>query len=90
MDDYRPNLQETQLMTVKDWLITLLLLSIPIVNIVLLFVWAFGDSTGEQKANFAKAQLIWMAIVFGFVLVIYTLLGAVFFGAMAGAENFPQ
>ncbi len=89
MEDYRPNLQETQFMTVKDWLITLLLLSIPIVNIVLLFVWAFGDSTGIQKSNFAKAQLIWMAIIFGFVLVFYTIFAAVFFGAMAGTDGFP-
>ena len=90
MESYLPNQPDEQLMTVKDWLITLLLLSIPIVNIVLLFMWAFGDSTSQQKANFAKAQLIWMAILFVVVLVFYVVLFAVFFGAMAGAENFPQ
>ena len=34
-------------MTVKEWLTTLLLMAIPIVGIVLLFVYAFGNN-GEN------------------------------------------
>lgn len=52
----------------KDWMITLLLLAIPIVNIIMLFVWGFGGGTNPSKANFAKASLLWMAI--GIVLYI--------------------
>lgn len=48
--------------SVGEWLITYLLLSIPLVNIVMLFVWAFGSSTHPSKANWAKASLIWVAI----------------------------
>lgn len=29
-------------MSVKDWMITLLIMFIPLVNIIMLFVWAFG------------------------------------------------
>ena len=43
-------------MSVKDWLVTLLLMAIPVVGIVLLFVYAFGDNENINKQNWAKAQ----------------------------------
>jgi succinate dehydrogenase/fumarate reductase cytochrome b subunit len=55
--------------TVKDWLITTLILLIPIVNIIMMFVWAFGDGTNPSKANYFKASLIWIAIVLGLYLI---------------------
>lgn len=47
-----------------EWMWTLLLLYIPIVNIILMLVWAFGGGTKASKANFCKAQLIWTLIFF--------------------------
>jgi hypothetical protein len=35
---------------------------IPLINIILLFVWAFGGNTPVSKANWAKAALIWAVI----------------------------
>jgi hypothetical protein len=38
---------------------------IPIMNIILLFVWAFSEKTKVKEAslqNYARATLIWMAI----------------------------
>lgn len=58
--------------SVGDWMLTYILLSIPLINIIMLFVWAFGSSP-ESKANWAKATLLWMVI--GGVLVAI-LLGA--------------
>lgn len=58
--------------SISDWMVTYILLCIPIVNIIMLFVWAFGSSP-ESKANWAKATLLWMVI--GGVLVAI-LLGA--------------
>lgn len=49
-------------LTVGDWMLTILLTIIPVVNIIMLFVWSFSDSTPEVKSNWAKAMLIWMAI----------------------------
>jgi hypothetical protein len=60
---YRP-------VTIGNWLLTYLLMCIPVVNLILLFVWAFGGTTPESKANWAKASLIWMAIGVVFVLMI--------------------
>ena len=46
----------------SEWVLTLFLSAIPIVNIVLLCVWAFGSKTAESKKNWAKATLIWLII----------------------------
>lgn len=38
-------------LSVKEWLITLLLMAIPIVGIVLLFVYAFGSNENPNRQN---------------------------------------
>jgi hypothetical protein len=48
--------------SVGEWMLTMLVCVIPVVNIVMLFVWAFGSNTNASKANWAKASLIWMLI----------------------------
>lgn len=58
--------------SVGDWMVTLLLASIPLVNLVMFFVWAFSDGTNRSKANWSKATLIyglisiliWLPILF--------------------------
>lgn len=62
-----------------DWMITMLICAIPLVNIIMLFVWGFGSSTQPSKANWAKATLIWFAIIIAF----YVLVFIVIFGMMA-------
>ncbi|MGG1514199.1 hypothetical protein ABE504_02220 [Paenibacillus oryzisoli] len=70
-----------QVMTVKNWLITSLIMCIPLVNIIMLFVWAFGDGTNKNKANYAKAGLLLMLIV----LVLYAVIAIIFFSVFANA-----
>ena len=61
----------------------LLLMCVPILNIILLFVWSFGSSANLNKKNFARASLILgaigliLSIVFGAALssIIGELLG---------------
>ena len=48
--------------SVGDWIVTILLMAIPLVGFIMLFVWAFGSNTPASKANWAKASLIWMLI----------------------------
>ena len=64
------NQDSDEVMSVKEWLITLLILCVPLVNIIMMFVWGFGSSTKPIKANFCKAYLILTAIV----IVLYVLL----------------
>lgn len=55
--------------SVGQWMLTLLIMFIPLVNIVALLIWAFGSSTHPEKSNWAKATLIWFAIFIGLSLL---------------------
>lgn len=45
-----------------EWMITILLMAIPCVQIIMPFVWAFSSSTKKSKSNYFKAVLIFAAI----------------------------
>lgn len=53
---------KNETISVTDWIITFLITAIPLVNIIMLFVWSFGGNTPLTKRNWAKATLIIMAI----------------------------
>ncbi len=63
-------------MSVGDWLLTIVLLAIPIVNIVLLIKWSMDAHVNPNRGNYAKALLIIVGIQ---ILVI-----AMFFGMFVG------
>lgn len=50
--------------SLSEWVITLLICFIPFVNIIMLLIWAFGGGANPNKANFAKAALIFVLIYF--------------------------
>lgn len=71
------NLQQNyKPMTIGDWLITFLIQIIPLVGLVMLFVWAFGGDTHPSKKTWAQATLLWF--------VIMIILFIIFFAAMWG------
>jgi len=74
--------QQAPVVSVKEWLLTNLIMMIPLVNIVMMLVWAFGSNTNPNKANYFKATLILFAIV----MVIYLVLAVVFFGSVAANQ----
>lgn len=76
---YRP-------VTVGNWILTTLLMCIPLVNVILLFVWAFGSNTPISKANWAKAALIWAVISIVFYVLLFVVIGI---GAAATAVAAP-
>lgn len=71
-------------MSVKDWLITLILMIIPLANIILLFIWAFGDDTNKTRSNWAKATLIMMAITIAFYVFFFAIFGAALIAGLTG------
>ena len=62
-------------MSVKDWFITILILAIPLVNIVMYLVWAFGSSGNLNRRNFCRATLLWVVIVFAVAFVFLLMAG---------------
>ncbi len=45
-------------LSVGQYILTFILLGIPLVNIILLFVWSFGSDVNLNKKNFCRAVLI--------------------------------
>jgi len=72
-------------MSVGDWVLVIFLTGLPIIGLILLFVWAFSDNQNQSKSNYAKAMLIWYAIGIALVFVF-----VVFFGGLAALISANQ
>lgn len=49
--------------SVGNWLWSLILLSIPLVNLIMIIVWACGGTAFQSKKTFAQATIILWVIV---------------------------
>ena len=69
---YQANTDLEEPVSFGDWMLSTLLMSIPCVNIIMMFVWAFGSGVKKSKSNYFKAMLVWMLIwvVLWFILMI--------------------
>ncbi|MDR1674621.1 MAG: zinc ribbon domain-containing protein [Oscillospiraceae bacterium] len=56
--------------SVGEWMLMALIMMIPLVGLVMMFVWAFGANEKKSKSNWAKASLIWAAIYIGLTIII--------------------
>ncbi|HET7560864.1 MAG TPA: hypothetical protein VFJ87_00610 [Rhodanobacteraceae bacterium] len=75
-------------MSLGDWLITLIVLCIPIVGLIMAFVWGFSSGTNINKQNFCRATLILWLILIALYIVLFAVFGAALFSAahsMSGA-----
>lgn len=48
--------------SVGEWILSMIILMVPCVNIIMVFVWAFSQKEKKSKSNFFKAYLISVAI----------------------------
>ena len=65
-------------LSVGDWIITLILLSIPLVGFIFLLYWALSSSSNTNRKNFCIAYLV-------IFLIIIVIVGALLFmGILAG------
>ncbi|MDP2173090.1 MAG: hypothetical protein Q8M98_11170 [Candidatus Cloacimonadaceae bacterium] len=72
----RTSVCEAPVIGVFEWIVIQVLMMIPLVNIIVLIVWAVDNSGNPTRGNFAKAYLI--IIAFQIVMI------AIFLGTMAG------
>jgi Na+/melibiose symporter-like transporter len=66
-------------LSVGDWMSVLLLISIPVVNIVMLFIWALSSEANETKSNFATAALMWFVVIIILWFVFFASLASIFY-----------
>ncbi|MGH8146024.1 MAG: hypothetical protein ACREPY_06785 [Rhodanobacteraceae bacterium] len=57
-----------------DWIITLIVLAIPIVGIVMMFVWAFSSGTHPSKQNYCRATLV-LALIALVLVFLFAIMG---------------
>lgn len=64
---------DTSPLSLGKYLLMFLITGIPIVNIIVLCIWAFGHEKNQNCKNFAKAALIFVGIgmVVGLVFVVF-------------------
>ncbi len=60
-------------MSYKEWALTIFISSLPLIGFIMLLVWAFGDDPNIHKKNWAKGSLllalIALIMVFFFLFV---------------------
>lgn len=64
-------LNDNQPLDPKEWALTIFISSLPLIGIIMLFVWAFSDGSNIHKKNWAKGTLIlWIiAFIIGFAFL---------------------
>lgn len=77
---YESRAQVASQMSIGSWIVTFILLVIPLVSIIMLFIWAF-DAT-SQRRNFARAYLIIAGIMIALWIVAIIIIIAL--GASSG------
>ena len=58
-----------QPMSTGAWFLTLLVLAIPLLNVILYVVWAFGAGN-RNRVTFCRASLLWAVIAVGIALAL--------------------
>ncbi len=71
--DYNEHLRQP--MTTGEWFIAILVAGLPLIGIIMLIVWAFSSGTNINKANWAKAMLLWAVIGIVLAIVIFGIIG---------------
>ena len=72
--------------SIGEWMVTILITALPLIGLIMLFVWAFGDGTNPSKKNWAIATLIWFAIGIILTMLFFVIFGAII-ASMSGGMN---
>lgn len=82
--DYNKNemSEQERPLTMGEWLVTLLILNfVPCVNIIMMFVWGFGNGNVNRK-RFCQAYLIIWAIMAVLMIILYATVFSALMNAM--------
>ncbi len=74
----------SQIMSYKEWALTIFISSLPLIGFIMLLVWAFGDDANIHKKNWAKGSLLLALIALIMVFFFLFVFGGI---AMLAALN---
>ena len=75
-----------QPMTIGEWIITFIITYIPLVGLIMLFVWAFGGGAHPSKKTWAQASLIMMVIGIILAIIFFGIIVSIF-GSLISSYN---
>ncbi len=70
------NDEQQKVLSVGEWLVTMIIFAIPCVNIIMVFVWGFGSGGNENRKNYSRAMLVMMLIGIVLSVIFYSIMGA--------------
>lgn len=76
--------QDNEVMSVGQWLLTILATIVPCVGLILYLVWAFGSSGNQNRKNYCRAWLIYYAIA----TVLSTIIAIIIIAVAASAGSY--
>lgn len=72
---------DTSVLGIGQWVVTLIMGMIPCVGIILYIVWGFSSTGNENRKNFCRAQLLIIAVLFVLYILVAVILGFSAFSA---------
>lgn len=76
--------------TTGSWLVTIILSTIPVVNLIALFYWSFSKTADPNKANWSRAMLIWILISIILFIAVAAISGISIFGLLSKGSDFIE
>lgn len=79
-----------QTVSLGDWIVTMILSGIPIVGLIMILVWAFGEGAKPSKKNYARAVIIMaiIGIIIGILLsILFSAIFASLYSSMADSMS---
>ena len=85
-DSWEKDFDNNVVVGVREWVVAMAMMIIPVVNIVILFWWAFADKEEipASKVNWARGCIIVLTALFAAMAII---LGIFFLGEYLHKEN---
>lgn len=67
--------KDFKILSVGDWMITILVYIIPVVNLIMMAIWAFSSKGNIHRKNLSRALLLWWIILLIAYVVAMTVAG---------------
>lgn len=77
----KPQAGNSEVLSIGNYIVMMLLAGIPIVGFILLLVWSFSASANQNKKNWARATLI-MGLVVGVLCILFSSILASIFASL--------